>query len=82
MDEVTKHITHDQADEACDRIEFVACAIAQMGGVGSYSDSVVAGCMSVLLESVDLLREYSNQLRNAEPAPKSEGGRIVVDNVA
>lgn len=65
MDETTKRITHDQADEACDKVEFVACAIAQMMGT-AYTDNVVCGCMNVLTEAADLLREYSKQCRDAE----------------
>jgi hypothetical protein len=61
MNETTKRITHDQADEACDKVEFVACAIAQMGM--EYTDNVVCGCMNVLMEAADLLRAYSKQYR-------------------
>lgn len=62
MDENTSTITCDQADEACDKLEFAACAIAQMGGT-THSDSVYYGCTIVLTEAVDLLREYLKQCR-------------------
>lgn len=58
------NVGHEEADSACDQIEFVSAALAAM--LDTYNDGIACGCMSILNNATEVLQAYIDQQRRAE----------------